>query len=542
MKKIRNTKIGMLLLLLFMLTGCDKFLNVEPTDSLSGNNFWKSETDAETFTLEVYRLFRQGIGIERPTILAGDLRCAPVLPPEGNNPRRPDITLLAYNMVGTAVTTKRVDDGGSQQANTFWVTHVLWNRMDNWVPHYKVIQSANILYDKVPQIAENDASISPATVKRYQAEAVFMRCMTYFMLLRLYGDVPYYTEAYNQKPLGRTSHVQVAKNCIADLAAHYQDLPWTYSDPADHAVRAMRGSALALMMHLNMWCAGFDENNKRLYYEEVDRLGDELRLTGIDQQGAYALLPIEETASIFNGRSKEGLFEIPTNPNYQSNTGNGKEQIENFRRHFVGHVLHAPWFSLNAASGRSELAYEPSYMRLLYPEGEDDRRIEEWFTKGEGTSTANMYGGDYTFVFFKFFNFAYGNSNTEQSVGFSQVIFRIADAILLQAEAVAELGTNDAKAVELLNMIRGRAKAGLYPAVNNYDNNLKAAIFWERCKELMGEGHYFYDLVRSRKILDINYCMHPISYSAFLQGAWTWPINEDVLKNNPYMSLNEYWR
>src|SRR5690606_14094322 len=186
--------------------------------------------------------------------------------------------------------------------------------------------SANILHEKVPAIAENDPSISPATVKRYQAEAVFKRSLTYFFLIRLYGDVPYYTNAYNQDPLPRMNHVQVAKNCLAELEAVKDDLPWTYEDPADRSVRAMRGSALALLMHLNMWCAGFDEGNKRLYYEAVDKLGDELRLVGMEQQGAYALLPIEETASIFNGRSKEGLFEIPTNPNYQSNTSNGKEQ------------------------------------------------------------------------------------------------------------------------------------------------------------------------------------------------------------------------
>jgi len=399
MKKTKNTKIGIILLLPLLLAGCDKFLNVAPKDSLSGNNFWRDAADAETFTLEVYRLFRQGIGIERPTVLAGDVRNAPVVGRTGN-PNRVDLNQMARGMVGTVVRTRRIDDGGTQQANTFWVTHVLWNRMDDWNPHYKVIQSANILYDRAPQIAENDPSIPPAVVKRYQAEAVFMRCMTYFILLRLYGDVPYYTEAYHQRPLPRTPHVQVARNCIADLEEHYRDLPWTHGDPADRSVRAMRGAALALMMHLNMWCAGFDESNKRLYYEAVDRLGDELRLEGMEQRGAYALLPIGETASIFNGRSREGLFEIPTNPNYQSNTGTGREQIESFRRHFVGHVLHAPYFSLNAASAESELWYQTAYMETIYPLGETDRRIEEWFTKN-ATPIQDMYTGGVRFLFFK---------------------------------------------------------------------------------------------------------------------------------------------
>lgn len=539
MKNLKFARIGVALALMFSLLGCQKFLNVEPKDSLSGNNFWRNAGDAETFTLEVYRLFRYGVGIERPTMLAGDFRNAPVLK-TNSYPNRTDINMISSGSIKTLVGTVRTEGAGVE--NTFWATHVYWNRMDDWVPHYKVIQSANILYEKVPMIAENDASISPAVVKRYQAEAVFMRCLTYFFLIRLYGDVPYYTNAYNQDPLPRTNHVEVAKRCIADLQAVKDDLPWTYKEPANHAVRAMRGSAIALLMHLNMWCAGFDEGNKRLYYEATDLLGDELVHVGMEQEGAYALLPIDQTSSIFNGRSKEGLFEIPTNPNYQSNTSSGKEQIENFRRHFVGHVLHQPYFVLNSSNpDKSEVAYSSTYMSTIYPEGEPDGRITEWFTK-DNNPIANMYSGTSAFQCFKFFNFAYGNANTPQSVGFSQIVFRMSDAILLQAEAVASLGTNDAKAVELLNMIRSRAKAGLYPGVNNYDNSIRDAIYWERCKELMGEGHYYYDLVRTGKILDPNYCFRPMSYASFLQGAWTWPINAKATNNNPFMTLNEYWK
>jgi len=118
----------------------------------------------------------------------------------------------------------------------------------------------------------------------------------------------------------------------------------------------------------------------------------------------------------------------------------------------------------------------------------------------------------------------------------------VADAVLLQAEAVAELGTDDAKAIALLNQIRDRAGAGLYPSTNNYGNDLKAAIYWERCKELMGEGHYYYDLVRTRKILDPDYCWFPMTYAAFLQNAWTWPINPSAMNGNPFMTVNEYWK
>jgi len=533
MKRLRTIQFSLLAIMFIVSLGCEKFLNVNPVDSLSGNNFWKSVNDAESFTLEMYRLFRLGVGIERPTMLVGDLRNAPVVR-TNSYPNRMDIPMISQGNIRELVNTQRLE---GDLVNTFWVTHVRWNKMDDWVPAYKVIQSANILYDKAPQIAENDALISLAMVKKYQAEAVFMRCVTYFFLLRHFGDVPYYLNPFNQEPLPRTNHIEVAKRCLDELAVVKDDLPWTYEDPANRGVRASRGAVIALMMHLNMWVAGFEEGNQQEAYQNVDGLGDELWNVGVKEVGAYELLPIDRTSEIFNGRSKEGLFEIPTNPNYTDpNSSSGFEQIQSFRRHFVGHVLHAPYFILNQDRYKSEMSYDSKYMYKIYPEGDVDGRIDVWFR-----NLPSMYDGASSFLFFKFFNFAFGQENTPRSVGYYQIVFRLADIVLLQAEAVNSLGDAE-KATELLNKIRRRARAGLYPERNNYDLQLGDAIFWERCKELMGEGHYYYDLVRTKKITDPQYCFNPMSYNSFMQEAWTWPISPSALTNNPYMTLNNYWR
>ncbi len=528
MKGKRIAKYIVIVAVTISFLGCKKFLNVEPIDSLSGNNFWKDQNDAETFTREVYRLFRVGVGIDRPLVLMGDLRNAPVLKTE-TYPNRNDIRIISRGSIKELVSTIRPTPG--TDAERFWTYNVEWDKIADWKPVYKVIQSANILYTLVPKVAENDPSFTPAQVRKYQAEAVFMRSMSYFVLLRLFGNVPYYTDAYNQDPLPRMDHREVARKCIEDLEKVKDDLPWTYDDPANRGVRAMKGSALTLMMHLNMWLAWFDKPNANQYYSQVDRLGDELRL---ENNGAYELLPIERVAEIFNGRSKEGLFEIPNNVNYGESYGS-------LRKTYFAHVLHAPYFILNATTtDKSELAYESSYMKTLYPEGESDGRIQSWFTDKQGNNF--MFSGNGNFTFFKFFNLALGSGNTAQSIGNYQVMFRYADAILLQAEALAAMGGNDDKATMLLNLIRSRAKAGLYPEANNYDNKLQDAIYWERCKELMGEGHYYYDLVRTGKLYDAAYSWHPMAYSAYLQEAWTWPIDPKALENNPFMTLNEYWK
>jgi len=539
MKKI--LKYTSIFVLTLALSSCNKFLNVEPKDSLSGNNFWKSSADMESYTREVYRLFRQTVGVDKPVALIGDLRNAPVSS-GGTFPPRNDVAYIARNfLVGDATsgltTTVRVNDGGNAQANTFWVTNLDWNEVDDWTPIYKVIQSANTLYAKAPEVALVDKSVSTSTVKRYQAEAVFMRSLSYFVLLRLFGDVPYYTAVNNDKSLPRLSHIKVAQNCIADLKAVVDDLPWTYDDPANVASRAMRGGALALMMHLHMWVAGFEKETSS--YRSVDSLGDIILNEGMLVNNAYELLPLNRVAEIFYGRSRESLFEIPNNVNYG-------DKIDNARKIFAANVLHYPEFDLNPGGTMankllSEVTYLSSYMKKIYPEGEMDGRIPAWFISKTGENF--MYSESGKFACFKFYNFANPlGGNTAASIGLAQVLFRVADVMLLQAEALAELGEDD-KATTLLNHIRSRANAGLYPQVNNYDNNLRDAIYWERCKELIGEGHYYYDLVRSQKIYSSKYVFTKLmTYSDFLAGAWTWPIHVKAVVNNPHMTLNNYWR
>src|SRR5690606_767301 len=120
-----------------------------------------------------------------------------------------------------------------------------------------------------------------------------------------------------------------------------------------------------------------------------------------------------------------------------------------------------------------------------------------------------------------------------------QIIFRYADGLLLYAEAQAALGTDDGRALQLLNQVRQRAGA---VDRTSSGSELQDDIYWERVRELIGEGQYFFDLVRTGKIHDPNYCYHTISRSNFNAGAWTWPIRPDAFLNNTKMTDNLYWK
>ncbi|RPE11991.1 RagB/SusD family nutrient uptake outer membrane protein [Chitinophaga lutea] len=488
----------------FCSAGCRKFLLVEPVDKLSGNAFWKKPADVEAYVSDMYGQFRDKLSSTSFIAASGELRSGQVrMSPETDDPvRRAYIDVAGQN-----------DLLGLIAPNAKWnTTNFNFPSMTKWKEFYRVIQSANIMEEELAK--RTIPELSTGDLNRYTAEAVFIRCMTYLFLVRLYGDVPYYTEAYLSKPLPRTNMVTVIDNCIADLEKRVNDLPWNYKDPSMRAVRATKGGALAMLMYMHMWNAGFDKGKKQEHYEKTVALGKELM-----QSGTYKLLPIEEFHNIFKGRSQEGLLEIAQNYNYG--------ETLSLYASFSDMLLHVPYKSGHTFSMGF---FRASFLRMLYPEGEQDMRRLLWFDQ-------YMLADNGRFMFLKFTN-VYAHAGEGGNPDDNVIIFRYAGVILLTAEAMAETGRTD-EAVALLNIIRDRAGAPRYIATGV--DNLRQAIYIEQAKELMGEGVYYFDLVRTGRVMDQKWCYYPLSADQFERGGWTWPLSPSVMDNNPLMTLNNYW-
>lgn len=487
-----------------IMTGCKKFLNVVPVDNLSGNNYWQNQRDVEAFTTGIYNQFRENTLSSAYFPTAGDLRCSPVHPTRDLG--RDYIALIVSNNLNLLI-----------QTNDYYAQIFNYKGMTKWNNWYKMVQSANILYVQADKVE----ALTPSQRKQYRAEAVFLRNLAYFFMVRQFGDVPYYTKAYNQDPLPRMNMVKVLQNCIADMMAVKEDLPWTFEDPSIVGIRAMRGSAIALLMHMNMWAAGFETGDKTKYYNAVNDLGDEIM-----KATSYELLPITRTKEIFKGRTKESLFEVLRSLNY-GEYSNG-DYLYNTFTDMVLHYPHKPVQSIT----KSYIYYDSKFINKLYPTGVPDKRADYWF------DPKTLYATDGSWELLKFVNI-FAAEGEDVLPDDDLIVFRLADAILLRAEAQAELG-DDVGAMKTANVVRARAEAAPFSALGGKD--LKDAIWYERCRELMGEGHYYFDLVRTKKVLDREYCFQPISIENFKAGAWAWPIDKSAIENNPYMNLNDYWR
>lgn len=496
------------LVVLTELAGCKKFLNVTPIDDRSGNNYWKSREDVEAFTSGMYAGFRSKIsGWNNFLTTAIDSRCAPV-------------QIFSTNDIGKGFLTNNIRTAND---NSLWLPNLFGGIWD-WKPWYKIIQNANIMYKEVGDMDAN--LMSDGDRKMYQAEAVFLRNLCYFYMVRLYGDVAYYTDAYHEKPLPRTDQVEVMDKCIADMMAVKNDLPVRYDDQNKNGNRPMRGSAIALLMHMNMWAASFAKE-KTAYYQATLTLAQEL--STYTQYSLVRPLNVENNKKLFKGGTNEVLFEVISGFNYG-------ERIHEYA-YPSDFYSHYP-LKGNSAIQQSNGYWTVDYMKILFPSGETDLRKDVWLENYDlGTRAFQLKKYTNTFISGTNFN-VYNDDNI--------VIFRLADMLLLAAEAANELG-DDPTAQTYVNQVRDRA--GKTP-LTSAGNALSYDIYVERSRELFCEGAFYFDLVRTRRIISGGTDsgankLKPgatISVADFNDGAWTWSINPAALTGNPYMILNNYWR
>jgi len=106
-----------------------------------------------------------------------------------------------------------------------------------------------------------------------------------------------------------------------------------------------------------------------------------------------------------------------------------------------------------------------------------------------------------------FFNRKYMPRKADERVGANPLnhannyrAIRYADVLLMAAEAEAQSGGTNAE--NYLNQVRARAYGNNSNDYQASEGDLLEAIYTERRKELAGEGHRFFDLVRTNKAVN----------------------------------------
>lgn len=126
----------------------------------------------------------------------------------------------------------------------------------------------------------------------------------------------------------------------------------------------------------------------------------------------------------------------------------------------------------------------------------------------------------------------------------NQYKLRLADIILLEAEAYAYKGDNT-KSADLVNLIRNRAKLPNLTADKTATKEaMIEAVLHDVCLELALEGERWYDLCRNNRVLGIfewsNNCdfVRLIQRKQYDANSYLLPIPQSALDENTNLQQN----
>lgn len=317
-----------------------------------------------------------------------------------------------------------------------------------WRDSYQAIQKANVVLNRIDNITYAD----PAQKQSRKGEMLFIRALLYFNLVRFYGDVPLVTtETTDPNKLfgqGRQPVAQIYDQIKADLTAAIGFLPDLPAQPG----RVIKTAAETLL--------------GKVYLTLKDYTNAKAQLLTVVNSGKHALLGrVQDVFAVSNENNKEIIFSVQFASGINGNS-EGSIMFQQF----------SPSATVSGAKGHNLPTLS---LYNLYTAG--DQRKNVYVTlAATGAPFDNKLSPPP------------GNVITDGPSDF--VVLRYADVILMLAEAENELG-NTAPAAGYLNQVRNRA--GLANTTASDQATLRDAIMLERRLELIGEGHRWFDLLRT---------------------------------------------
>ena len=373
------------------------------------------------------------------------------------------------------------DTPGFQQIDDMIHTPVNSNLKNLWDWMFAGVQRANFILEF------KDKTDFPEK-KQVIAEARFLRAYYHFELVKWFGAIPMKGDARfspgDEKLIPRSPVSAVYASIEADLIFAAANLSTTAAQKG----RVTRGAALALL------------GKAYLYQNKFAPAASTLE--SLISTSSYSLIANYNT--IFENAGENGLesvFEVQ----YTDVEGSGFGCLQcsegnvavgfNGPRNYTG-TLFTSGFSFNVPTLKVVNAFEAGDLRKAVAILD----IEAW-----ATATGATFGKGYEHT--GFFNRKYiprtrrsesqGDLNLTNPNNYRAI--RYADVLLMAAEAYNRGGIDDTKARGYLNQVRRRAFGDLNHDISSSGAALTDFILAERRLELVGEGHRFFDLVRTGK-------------------------------------------
>jgi starch-binding outer membrane protein, SusD/RagB family len=403
-----------------------------------------------------------------------------------------------------------------------------------WQNLYKSIGRANVALRAVNGL---DETAFPQKKLR-QAELRFLRGHSYFLLKRLYKNIPIFDETLSSDEVLKVSNDLGNEESWNKIADDFQfavdNLPETQTELA----RANKLAAQAYLARLRLYQAYEQDAVHKVTNINQSRLQEVVSLTeAVISSGEYSLsADIADNFLAETENGPESVFAIQFTIN--DGTTAGRLSFEDGLNYPHGAPqygccgFHAPSQNLvNAyttdANGLpnfttfnnsiADLSTATVDVRLDHTVGIDGHPYKYDNTKPFSNSwvrDAGVYGNFHSMRYQQLATSpSYFKLGPFMGTAHNYDIIRYDDVLLMQAEAYIELGQQD-KAMPLINQIRARAAAstgklkkadgtfaskynvGLYTSAGWTQAYARQALQWERRLEFATEGERFFDLVR----------------------------------------------
>jgi hypothetical protein len=384
------------------------------------------------------------------------------------------------------------------------------NTYCRWNDFYEVINYCNYVLEFADEVREKDPTFTLFQLEGYKSEATFLRSLAYFYLVRLYKDVPLVLNSSRTDDqdffVEKRSDTLVLDSITTHLERALTYAPENYPVLTDNWGRATKAAFYALLADIHLWRFNYDA-----CIDYCDR---------IEAFDRYGLVNGAQWFSIFYpGNSLESIFE------FQFDQGLGQENE-------------------------------------LYDVTFDDERVIASIYAQEiiGVSESIRKNGSYRASDFLIWKYAGASPNgitvrsSAQLRNANWIVYRMADILLMKAEALDQLGQDDA-AIALVNQVRSRAlMTGVSVPAGSFA--VEDVILEERARELAFEGKRYFDLMRmgrrndfERKSDFINRIVQNVNpsqriiLSTRLNDPYGWylPIHIDELEANINLVQNPFY-
>ena len=399
-----------------------------------------------------------------------------------------------------------------------------------WTENYEGINKANIALEKIPGI-DMDKKLK----NRLLGESYFLRAFYYFILVRLYGDVPLLlTDQTNltitELQVPRAPKDTVYAQIIADLV---QSASLFKTGSTGEAGRTTEGAAKSLLSKVYL--------TQRDWANSVKSAEDVIN-------GSYGYALLADYSQVFL-------------PAYK----NGKEHI--FSAQIKGSTISTGHLvtSSDIESGVPGLKGSYGNQLAFYTVGADkfyslykmynskDKRKRVSFvtyytspTNGKKYATINAPGDSVPFINK---NWDPNYASTGQSDANANIL-RFSEVLLIHAEAENELNGPTAKAYTSINKIRKRAGINDLTAGLTQDQ-FRDSVYLERRLELVAEYHRYFDLIRETgtEVTGVGpegkgiliKALQKVGKTNVAPKHYLYPIPSDEIARNPKLTQNPGW-